>query len=392
MSSTSKKCEPQGQPDSAAAGSGWLPPAVLGQARLQQQLRAWAQSGSQKVLLLTGPRGSGRKSVLTELAWRLLCQGGQAGATQTVPCGSCRACRYLKEGVHPDFRLLAPQAEEKILPVDRVRREFVNDLFLRPQLGRYKVYILEADYLSEGAQNAILKSLEEAPPYACIFLTAARPDQVLPTILSRLEVYRTAPYEDTTLYDILRLHGVETEHRQTRLAVLLAAGNPGEALRLSGCDWLDEVMDTGAWLWQQLQQPGHAALLTDGYNKVAALRDAAAGQVPERLHALLTLYTLRLQISLDDLYKQRSGPAAAAAARGQTAAVGWLRDLLPAADLPLTAIELALEALRSFNQALSSNGNFEIGCCRTLLQLQQALSVTGPGPGDSGAALAVPYR
>ncbi len=327
-------------------------------------------------MLLTGPAGSGRKTILTQLAWRLLCQADENRGSQHGPCGRCMACRYLKEGVHPDFRLLSPQEGEKTLPIDRLRRELVNDLFLRPQLGRNKVYILEADYLSESAQNAILKSLEEAPPYAYIFLTATRPDQVLPTILSRLEVYRMSPYADSALYDIIRLHGIETESRPARLAVLLAAGNPGEAIRLAGCDWLDEIIDTGSWLWQLLQQPGHAVLLTDGYNKVAALRDSAASsQQQERLNALLTLYDLRLQLSLDLLYENQSGQLAGAGR--QTEAAIWLRELLPSAVLPLAAAEQALEALRSFNQALARNGNFEISCCRTLLRLQQALSTAG---------------
>jgi DNA polymerase-3 subunit delta' len=91
-------------------------------------------------------------------------------------------------GVHPDYRELELQEKEKVIPVDAVRQRIGADLYHQPQLGMRKVYLVDADALNEQGQNALLKSLEEPPPYAIFLLTALSARHLLPTIVSRAVV------------------------------------------------------------------------------------------------------------------------------------------------------------------------------------------------------------
>lgn len=133
-------------------------------------------------LLITAPERELAVHKAMDFARLMLC----LEPTVQGPCGTCLGCRLMAGESHPDFCFL-DKGKERLIKVERVRDAVVNDLVIRPQYDTGKVYVIVADDLNEQGQNALLKSLEEPPPYARFLLAAAEPQQLLETIHSRVQ-------------------------------------------------------------------------------------------------------------------------------------------------------------------------------------------------------------
>lgn len=134
--------------------------------------------------LFTGSVGSGKLAAARDFAAALLCNEGLA-------CGNCRSCRLVAQGSHPDYRLLAPEGETYTI---KQVRELIASLAERPLIAARRVVILDtADRMRTEAANALLKTLEEPPPYGHLILVTARPETLPVTILSRCQSVRFSP-------------------------------------------------------------------------------------------------------------------------------------------------------------------------------------------------------
>ncbi|NJP06708.1 MAG: hypothetical protein HC837_14370 [Chloroflexaceae bacterium] len=128
--------------------------------------------------LFTGPEGVGKARLALRLAQVLNCE-----QQQEQPCLVCSTCRRIEHGNHPDVRIASmttqgqavkaeDAARQKELKIDTVRA-WQRDIALRPYEGRRRVFVLhDAERLSIEASNALLKTLEEPPPFATIILVA----------------------------------------------------------------------------------------------------------------------------------------------------------------------------------------------------------------------------
>lgn len=148
--------------------------------------------------LLAGPPNIGKATLALRLAQALHCEQGGPD-----PCGECRACRRIEHGNYPDVRIggldtqaAMQKAGESIktrLGIDAVR-EWQEDLHLRPYEGRRRVLILhDAETLTDQAANALLKTLEEPPPFATLILVAHGAGDLLSTIVSRCHLLKLRP-------------------------------------------------------------------------------------------------------------------------------------------------------------------------------------------------------
>lgn len=163
--------------------------ALSGNRRVKEVLDRQEQGrGLSHAYLLSGPKGSGRHTLARLLAAAMLCTGEGLGK----PCGSCASCRRVSERIHPDVKY-EPAEGDKPLSVDQVR-ELRRDAYIRPNQGARKIYVLDkADRMNASAQNAMLKLLEEGPPYAVFLLLAGNPGGLLQTVRSRCEALALTP-------------------------------------------------------------------------------------------------------------------------------------------------------------------------------------------------------
>jgi len=192
---------------------------------LQQHV---AHDNLRHAYLLTGPAGVGRRTLALRLAQALNCQTPVAPG---VPCRNCRTCKQIEAGQHPDLLIIRKPADKKDILVDQIR-EVSKFLSLKPYMAPYKVVlIINFEDANPNSQNALLKTLEEAPGFAVLLLTAENGEQLLPTIVSRCEILRLRPLPVSAVTDFLTARGVEAD--KSRLLAHLSGGCPGFALRLS---------------------------------------------------------------------------------------------------------------------------------------------------------------
>lgn len=166
-------------------------------------------------VLLYGPEGAGMEDYADELAQGWMCKlGGPEGA-----CGQCAVCNAFKTGRLIDLMRVRPWGPQNLIKIGAMRSPKPEDPdapkpplldFLRtpPMMARCKVAIFEdAHRMNSDASNALLKTLEEPPPYAKIILTTTEFNRIIPTVRSRcLSVscsYQVSPGQD----EVLRLWG-----------------------------------------------------------------------------------------------------------------------------------------------------------------------------------------
>jgi DNA polymerase-3 subunit delta' len=177
--------------------------------------------------LFAGPPGLGRRTLALRFAQALNCQTPlEAG----IPCGQCRDCRQIEAMQHADLTVIRADSEGGTLKVDQIR-EARRSLTLKPYQANFRVALfLRFQEANDNAANALLKTLEEAPSYAVLILTADNPEQLLPTIVSRCEVLRLRPLKIENVQSALENRGIETS--QARLIAHISGGRFGYALRL----------------------------------------------------------------------------------------------------------------------------------------------------------------
>ncbi|KMS88960.1 DNA polymerase III subunit delta' [Prauserella rugosa] len=175
--------------------------------------------------LFTGPPGSGRSVAARTFAAALQCSTGTG-------CGGCTGCRTALAGTHADVRLVVPEGLS--ISVAEMR-SLVQAAARRPTTGQWQVVIIEdADRLTEGASNALLKAVEE-PPDRTVFLLCApsdHPEDVSVTIRSRCRlVTLQTPQPEAIARVLVDRDGVD--ERTAQWAASVCGGHVGRARRLA---------------------------------------------------------------------------------------------------------------------------------------------------------------
>ena len=140
---------------------------LLGNERLKENLRVSVGRGrAAHFYLISGPAGSGKKTLAKLLSAALQCRG------EDKPCLRCSACRKVLNDTHPDC-ITVVDPDHKTVAVDIVR-DARADMYVMPNEGQKKIYIFPQELRIEG-QNALLKILEEPPEYGVFILLTDNP-------------------------------------------------------------------------------------------------------------------------------------------------------------------------------------------------------------------------
>lgn len=270
-------------------------------------------------LILSGPASVGKTTLARMTGAALECEAPGPGA-----CGACGPCRKARRRIHPDLREItfAPNDKGKLskdVKVDQVRDDILEILVLPPYEGKKLVFIIEpADAMNKSAQNALLKSLEEPPPYVHFLLVTANPGGLAPTIRSRCQEITLQPVGRPEMEKALDARGTTGAERE--LALAMAGGCPG---------LLDAYKDADL----MARRAGLAALMEKGLEAAAfpvlnPILDSLAKEPPRAVAGLalsLTRDALRTGLGLEPRVHGDLAPALLAA--GKARGLGGLQRL-----------------------------------------------------------------
>ena len=174
--------------------------------------------------LFTGPDGIGKRLVAGAFAKTLLCSSGG-----TESCDRCASCTQADAGNHPDLHAVSP--DKAAISIESIR-ELQQGLSRTSFAGRYKVCIVDdADTMTDAAQNAFLKTLEEPTPDTILFLITGKQYSLLPTIRSRCQQLAFQPLA-TEIAAALIIDKTGIDEQSAHLLASITAGSPGKALQV----------------------------------------------------------------------------------------------------------------------------------------------------------------
>lgn len=167
--------------------------------------------------MLCGDEGIGKKTLCNYLLSLIMCKDNCA-------CGSCNGCATVKSGANPDI-IYVDKGDKASVSVEKIR-EAISEVYIKPIISQKKVIVInDAHLMTKGAQNALLKAIEEPPSYVVFFLLCDTKSSILPTILSRVAAIDIPPRDIAVLKSIVP----ELDEFMYRYC----EGNAGKLIKLS---------------------------------------------------------------------------------------------------------------------------------------------------------------
>ena len=295
--------------------------ALLGNERLRNNLsKSLSRGHISHFYLISGPKGSGKRTLAKLLAAAILCREGGK------PCGACLPCRKVMNNSHPDF-ITVDDPEKKTVSVELIRQARA-DIYIQPNESDHKIYLFpRAQDMQGPAQNALLKVLEEPPSYGVFILLTDNPEKLLPTVRSRCTELALQPLSEGLLRQTLAKDFPEADGDTIAAAIARSGGYLGQARDL-------------------LEQGGTTSPETEAFVKAYASRSALEltrvlapmekwkrDQVMDVLQQWLAILT--------DALTCRSGMTAATAMAKRIGASRSSQEILEATDHIRTALEYA---------------------------------------------------
>ena len=229
----------------------------VGNTAAKTLLSAQIDNGSfPHAILIEGAVGSGRRTLARLLAAAALCTD-----SGHRPCGTCAACRKAFSGNHPDITELGGEGEARSFHIDVVRT-LQEDAYILPNESAKRVFILaNVQNMTEQAQNALLKILEEPPAHVLFVLTCEQRSALLETVLSRVF---TVSLGGVTAYEalgVLQKRLPDKSAEELSRAATLWGGNIGQALLGLQDGSYREILDILPALAAGLTAPNELSLL-----------------------------------------------------------------------------------------------------------------------------------
>ena len=198
--------------------------------------------------LFQGEEGVGKEALARTFAAGLQCQSESADK----PCKECVSCRQMESGNQPD--VIWVTREKASLGVDEIREQLCNTMDIKPFSSPYKIYLVpEAEKMTEAAQNALLKTIEEPPEYGVVILMTSNISALLPTIQSRCLTMEFRPLSTAVVESFVKEH-CQVPDYQARASAAFAQGNLGKAMRYAKSEDFIERKDHIISLLRHVEQ------------------------------------------------------------------------------------------------------------------------------------------
>ena len=198
--------------------------------------------------LFQGEEGVGKEALARTFAAGLQCQSESADK----PCKECVSCRQMESGNQPD--VIWVTREKASLGVDEIRELLCNTMDIKPFSSPYKIYLVpEAEKMTEAAQNALLKTIEEPPEYGIVILMTSNISALLPTIQSRCLTMEFRPLSTAVVESYVKEH-CQVPDYQARASAAFAQGNLGKAMRYAKSEDFIERKDHIISLLRHVEQ------------------------------------------------------------------------------------------------------------------------------------------
>ncbi|MFI5131105.1 MAG: DNA polymerase III subunit gamma/tau [Chitinophagales bacterium] len=209
---------------------------VVGQSHITTTLKnAIKHNQLAHAFLFCGPRGVGKTTCARILAKTINCEHQ---TKEGEACNKCQSCISFNEGTSLNIHELDAASNNSVDDI----RVLVEQVRFNPQAGKYKVYIIdEVHMLSSSAFNAFLKTLEEPPPYAIFILATTEKHKILPTILSRCQIF---DFKRITTNDTVRhlLEIAEKEDIKAEKAALHVIAQKSEGCMRDALSIMDKIV------------------------------------------------------------------------------------------------------------------------------------------------------
>jgi len=209
---------------------------VVGQSHITTTLKnAIRNNQLAHAFLFCGPRGVGKTTCARILAKTINCENLQPDGEA---CNECHSCKSFNDGISLNIHELDAASNNSVDDI----RALVEQVRFAPQAGKYKVYIVdEVHMLSASAFNAFLKTLEEPPPYAIFILATTEKHKILPTILSRCQIFDFKRITSNDTVEHLQ-EIVEKEEIKAEKAALQVIAQKSEGCMRDALSILDKIV------------------------------------------------------------------------------------------------------------------------------------------------------
>lgn len=211
---------------------------IVGHEQIKEHLQTAIQDKKPfHAYIFQGEVGVGKETMAKTFAAGLQCQGeGER------PCRECVSCHQIESGNQPD--VIWVTRERSSLGVDEIRNQLCNTMDIKPFSSPYKIYIVaEAEKMTEAAQNALLKTIEEPPEYGVVLLLTSNISALLPTIQSRCLTLEFRPLSTTTVEEFLKTQ-CQVPDYMAKASAAFAQGNLGKAMRYAKSEDFIERKDS----------------------------------------------------------------------------------------------------------------------------------------------------
>ena len=208
---------------------------IIGHEGIIQHLQnAIASHKISHAYILHGEEGMGKKLIARTFAKTLQCE--EKGI---IACNRCKSCMQMDTSNQPD--LIWVTHEKVSIGVEDIRLQVNSDIQIKPYDSPYKIYIIDdAEKLTEQAQNALLKTIEEPPEYAIIILLISNISNILPTILSRCVQLNLKPVDKQLIKEYL-MEKHQVPDYVAEVAAAFSGGNVGKAIKYASSEEFEQM-------------------------------------------------------------------------------------------------------------------------------------------------------